>query len=296
MTRFATTRATLGAVLALACALVAACGRGEPAPATHTGAVPDQPRIAVLSPAIAIMLVDLGAEGAIVGRHAFDLVLREGVQVVGDQAGIDYEALLRVEPTHVVIERGAGERPPRLNDLAARRDWTVLDYPMLTLQDIRHALAALPADLALSGGAAARRDALLAAMDASWSPRSGFGAATGRALLLYSTEPLGAAGPRSFHAELLEALGGENAIAAGAPYIALDTEDVRRLDPDSVFLIIPSADPARLDDLLRPLRRAGLRAVAEGRVALIHHPHAQTPSTAMIDVAEEIAAAARQWE
>ena len=259
------------------------CGRGGAA--SEDGAT-EGPRIVALSPAIAIMLIDLGAEDRIVGRHAFDLALPRSVRVVGDQSGIDYETLLRLNPTHVVLERGAGPLPPRLRDLAERRGWTLVQHPMLTLDDIRGALGALPEALDLGPEAGARRDALLARMDEVWRVREGFGERVGRALILYSTEPIGAAGPGSFHAQLLESMGGALAFDRGAPYIALDAEDARRLDPDSVILMIPGADPERIDDLLAPLRRAGLRAVAEGRFALIHHPHCQTPSTAMIEVAE----------
>lgn len=257
---------------------------------------PAQPRIVALSPALAIVLSDLGAADRIVARHSFDLALPKSLPVVGDQSGIDYEALLRVEPTHVVLEWGSRGLPPRLLELAERRGFVVLNYPMLTLDDIRNVVRALPTDAALGDAAASRAGDLLAQMDEAWAPDAAFGERVGRALCVYWTSPVGAAGPGSFHVQMIEAMGGRSAIGEGAAYITLDVEDVRRLDPDSIILFMPGAEPSRLNELLAPLERAGVRAVREGRIALINHPHCQTPSTAMIEAARLVRAATLDWE
>lgn len=282
--------------LLIACAWVLSlCPGCDREAADQAAGEPDEGlRLAVLSPAAAIILRDLGLEDAIVARHAYDKDLDQRLPVAGDQAGIDYESLLRARPTHVLLEWGPRDLPPRLESLAQRRGWTVRSVRLLTLDDIRSAtreLAALTGDEATQN----RAEALVRQLDEAWAPRPGIGAAAGRTLALYWTDPPGAAGPGSFHQQMLESMGTTPAIERGEPYIALDGERLRRLDPDSIILFMPGADAERLDELLGPLVRLDLRAVREGRIALIAHPHCQLPSTAMIDIAEEAARAMESW-
>jgi hypothetical protein len=132
-------RRVLIAALCVAC--VAACEK-QPAPGTQptpaaTTPQSSQPRVVVLSPALAITLKDLGLEHMIVGRHGYDLVLDKSLPVCGDQAGIDYEALIRAKPTHVVLQWGARPLPDRLTELATTYDWIVVNQELLTLSDVR---------------------------------------------------------------------------------------------------------------------------------------------------------------
>ncbi|MEQ9616501.1 MAG: hypothetical protein RLN60_00530 [Phycisphaerales bacterium] len=281
-------RACFLAILALFHAL----GCAE-APGGGDAATPSEsPRLAVLSPASAIILRDLGHEDTIVARHGFDLVLDTSVPVAGDQTGIDYETLIRLEPTDVILERGAQEPPARLLELAGSRGWTVHEIPLLTLPDVRDAITQLeriasPPPQNSEGGTK-----LLADLDAAITDRPDACTPLGRTLLLTWTDPVGVMGPGSFHFELLSALGATPIPNEGAPYITLDTEDVLRLDPDTIVLLMPGHGEGDLSDALGPLVGVGLRAVEEERVILINHPLALTPSTALIDVADALVASA----
>jgi ABC-type Fe3+-hydroxamate transport system substrate-binding protein len=263
-------------------ALLVSCSR-----ATPPEQVDDGPRIAVLSPAVADLLADLGLSDRIVARHAFDRFSEQTLPVVGDQSGVDYERLLRVRPTHVLLEWGAPEPPARLASLAADRGWVVHDFPLLTLSDIRDATAVL-GELFAAHEVASE---LLAQMDAAWAVHDGLDVSAGRTLPLYWTNPVGVAGPGSFHHQLLEVIGVTLAITEGNPYITLDPADLLRLDPDTIVLFAPGVDVSALDDALAPLDDLHLRAVDSGRVVLINHPKCLTPSAAMIDVANQTAEA-----
>jgi ABC-type Fe3+-hydroxamate transport system substrate-binding protein len=265
--------------LLLALCLPGCGGEGEARPTPDAAG----PSIAVLSPALAIILDDLGRADRIVARHAFDDYTDRSVPVAGDQSGVDYELLARAEPTHVLLEWGARDLPRRLAELADSRGWVVVDYPMLTLDDIRAATR----DLGTRFDADERAAELLEQMDNAWLPAPELAERAGRTLPLYWTNPVGAAGPGSFHHQLLAAIGVAPALDEGGAYIEIDPEDLRRLDPDTIVLFAPNADPSDLDDILAPLRRLELRAVGQGRVVLINDPWCQTPSTAMIEVAEQ---------
>jgi len=242
---------------------------------------------------MAVILDDLGAADRIVGRHAYDLVLDPEIPVVGDQAGIDYEALLRAAPTHVLLESAGAPPPPRLTSLAAEEGWRLVRLPLLTLDDIRAATRRL-ADLMREHIPAGRAHNLLESLNAAVSPRPGLASRAGRTLALYWTSPVGAAGPGSFHAQLLGSLGVEAAVESGSPYVTLDLEDVRALNPDSILLFMPGATQ-EATDLLGPLARVRLRAVETGRVAVIAHPLCLIPSTAVRHVAAEIVREIQRW-
>lgn len=254
----------------------------------------------VLSPAIGVVLRDLGLAHLAVGRHAYDMALDPALPVVGDQAGIDYEPLLRVRPTHVLIEWGSRELPERLTRLAGERGWTLRSYPLLTLDDIR----AMTMDVRymFAGEAPAGAPDLLAAMDSAWSPQGGvFG---GRVLLLGSVDPPAVMGPGSFHHQILERIGGRPAVTSGVPWINLNVEDVLRLAPDAIVFVSPrvsgtpsasSTDPAKVGPLLGRIGGLDIPAVREGRLALIDDPLSHTPSTAMIGFAAELTGVLREW-
>ena len=101
--------------------------------ATSSGASRDTegaPRIVALGPSVGIILQDLGLEELVVGRHGWDLALDPDLPVCGDLNGIDYENLIGVRPTHVLLEWGSQEVPRRLEQEAHRPCvyWTWVEY------------------------------------------------------------------------------------------------------------------------------------------------------------------------
>ncbi len=281
-------------LILLAVAALPACRREVPVPPA-----PSTPRIVALSPALAIMLRDLGIADQVVGRHGWDMVLDKSVPVCGDQAGIDYEALLRAAPTSVLLEWGSRPLPSRLEELAASGHWEVANYTLLTLDD----MAAAAADLHRRFAPAVPD--LAARMTEAWSRRGDGFAGAGRVLLLLSADPPAALGPGSFHQQILERIGGTPAIAEGKPYVTLDAEDVLRLGPDAIILIVPRAmdapartAPASPDEVRAMLGRLGsldIPAARNSRLALIDDPLSLTPSSAMIGLADELARILEGW-
>lgn len=281
-----------GLLLALVAMLPLGCGRSQTPPAPPAG---PEARIAVLSPALAAILCDLGLRERIVGRHAYDLVLDPDVPVCGEQRGINYETLLRVEPTHVLTEWGDRELPRRLRELAVDEGWQLRDLRVLTLQDV----------------AAAAAEFVKLFPDARPVPRVGRLAGLagdrpavprweGRVLLLMSVSPIAALGPGSAHHELLVAVGGVPAISEGSPHMQLHAEDVLRLAPEAIVLIQPGGggvdrEARGVEERLGVIASLDIPALREGRLALIDHPLALLPSTALADVADEMAALLDGW-
>jgi ABC-type Fe3+-hydroxamate transport system substrate-binding protein len=257
------------------------------------------PRIVSLSPAIAISLRDLGFEQLIVGRDAYDRILPASIPVCGDLEGIDYEHLLSVRPTHILTQLGVKQFPARLEELAQRNKWMLRNFPQLSLEDI----ASVARDLENIFAPSAPAAPVFKEMERAWSKRGEGFPGAGRVLLLAAVDSPSAFGPGSCHQQILERIGATPAIKDGAPYITLDAEDVLKLSPDAIILILPrepgtpaaNATPAEVRRLLGRVGQLDIAAVKNGRLALIDDPLAHTPSTAMIGVADEMAKILSEW-
>jgi ABC-type Fe3+-hydroxamate transport system substrate-binding protein len=258
---------------------------------------PVGPRIVSLSPAISVIIHDLGRDPMIVGRDQNDMVLERQVPVCGDFQGLNYETILSLQPTHVLLQ--LAEVPAKLAGMAEDNRWTVANYSLLTLDDIERTTGELAQLVDVSA------EPVVARMNAAWSRRDTDLAKAGRVLLLESVDPPAALGPGSFHQQILERIGGAPAITLGKVYITLDAEDILRMAPDAIILLSPRppgspapAAPAGPEQVRAMLGRIGtldIPAVKHGRMALIDDPLCLTPSTAMIEVADQMAQILERW-
>lgn len=267
-------------LLLLACLLLTACSRRESAPADD-----GSPRLVVLSPAMSVMLRDLGKETLIVGRHAFDLILPKELPIAGDQHTLDYERIVTLHPTHILLEAGATDLPPRLTQLAEANRWNIVNLPMLTLDDVRAALTKLDE---ITDGPSEKGRSLRTAFDDALKTNADAASRLGKVLPLAWTDPPGVMGPRSFHAQLIEALGAVPIPKEGPAFIEWSVEDVVHADPDTLLILRPGSDES-VETVLGPLAKLDLRCIREGRVIVIRDPLCHTPSTALTGVARSIA-------
>lgn len=281
-----------GAWLFCCLLLLAACDGRESLPVADDG-----PRIASLSPAITRTLVDLGLAEHIVGRTAFCRSVDASVPVVGDLLHLDYERLVRLQPTHVLTQRSARDADPGLHALADRHGWRLWNASRVDdLDDVRTLVSTLPGVLEGSLDAehlaAAQRlsTELLGRLEAALagSPANRF---RGRVLVLSDLQPLTAFGTTTYMDDLLRRLGGRNALTARG-WVQLSMEDLVRLDPVAVILLV---DRSPADPNLLRARFAGLpiAAVRQQRLVVLAHPDALLPSSALISVAEALAATLR---
>ena len=300
--------------LCLGACLLGGCD--EPASATdapRAGSEYEPVRIVALAPALGVIVRDLGLEDRIVGRHAWDMALSETIPTVGTHDDPDLEAILRVGPTHILVQEMETRVPASLRRMADEHGWTVWGFPLLTLDDI-----ALTADeLSMRFDPPPARDrtnpdptAYLsrrmpsARLADAWSDRGEPARAAGRVLLLAATDPPGAMGPGSFHHQLIERLGAEPALTDGGPWQELDHEDILRLAPDSIVLFRPvSAEahdgvpptPDETAAALGGIAALDVPAVRNGQIAWIDHPLGLLPASSLAEVADDVARAFASW-
>ncbi|MHC5005021.1 MAG: TroA family protein, partial [Planctomycetota bacterium] len=120
------------AALVVTLAALVACGR-EPAAPPPAG---DGPRIVSLSPAISRALVDLGLGDRVVGRTPFCAALDPALPVVGDLQHVDFERLVRLAPTHVLVQPASTGVDPRLAGLADRHGWSLQHWTLNDVADV----------------------------------------------------------------------------------------------------------------------------------------------------------------
>jgi len=288
-------------IVLVALAITIWIGAGNPTTPTTPEATPDEasgPRIAVLSPALAVIVRDLGLEAHIVARHGFDIVLDKSIPVAGDQSGLDYEALLGARPTHVLLQWGQRPVPARLIKLASERSWVIGNTGSLTLDGIVDTTRIIEEMFLVPP-----EDRLADRLPDAWAASEIDLAGVGTVLLLGTTQPPSALGPGSYHHEILVSLGGVPAITDGNPWIELDAEDVLRLAPGAIILFQPAplgTDPPEpdWDNLLARLGRVGeldIPAIRDRRVVVIDDPLALIPSTATADLSAQIRSILERW-
>ena len=280
--------------ITLSLSLLPGCGDRE-----HAFGANAELRIVSLSPAVTRMVVDLGLESSHVGVGEHDPVTSSNAVVVGDLHRVDYEKLLRAQPTHVFLQPGMRGVPERLRRFARSKDWTVRSYDIETVADAIRALYRLHDIDDVSVGAAldlegeARSLAVLVHTRLGRLEELVAGRRVERVLLLIGDNPLTAVGPDTFLDELLEIAGGRNVLDGkpGTRYPVLDRERLVTLRPEVVIFVDAtkgsmSSRGQRLRELIADL---DVPAVRSGRIHKVVDPVALLPSTSMPRVAATLA-------
>jgi len=243
------------------------------------------------------MLIELGFRDQIVGVGRYDPIDLPDARVVGDSLQIDYESLVAVRPTHVLIqpERNTGV-PDRLAELAARNGWLIGTVRIDTVDDALDALHDPDMPARGVGAVVGARDAarqlrldVEAKLDAlrAWS---GGLETRPRVMMVFRTEPLGVVGTDTFLDEMLRAAGGVNAFE-DAYYVNVDHERVLAARPDVILLLTSPKEytDAQIDTWRGTLADIDVPAIAEGRVEVLRHPLAKIPSSSVARITAEIA-------
>ena len=239
-------------------------------------------RIASLSPALTRTIQFLGLEQSIVGRSTYCGSIDASIPVVGDLLQVDYERLVRVAPTHVLVQPPATGPDSGLVRMADERGWALLEYTGLdSITDIKamvHDLA-LQLDDSDEGSIRRRAEALTAEIDSAM--RAGDGAFDGRVLLVHDTESIGACGIGTYLDELLVGLGARNALTTNG-WVTLGLEDVVRLEPDGIIVIRTGPERAGMPGSDQAFASLGVP------VTILAHPDVHYPAPTVTDVAEAL--------
>jgi ABC-type Fe3+-hydroxamate transport system substrate-binding protein len=146
-------------------------------------------------------------------------------------------------------------------------------------------------------GAVARSAEILNRIASALSPGPGeLQLFRGGTLMVSAVDPVMVFGSGTYLHDVLVALGGSNAASARG-WATLSLEDVVRLNPQAIIIVRePGANgETDLQQVAGPLMKLDIDAVRDGRVAVLRHPDAFTPSTGIIGVASELRAILRRF-
>lgn len=241
-----------------------------------------QRRIVSLSPAISEILIDIGQGDAIVGCTPFAPEVLSAVPVVGSLHDVDLERILVLQPTMVLLQPPVSGMDEGLRHLAEQQHWQVGAWRLNRLDDVLAVLGSIEAMM--------KNDDVTVAV-ALWRARyeqalrpSGAVENAGSVLMLFGVDPPRAIGRATYLDDLLQALGGRNAIErTGYPELSL--EDCLRLQPDTVLVIGEDAGSRASDSKVEHLRSV---LGAAPRIEILSGAGLLRPSTRVLDGAVAI--------
>ena len=247
-------------------------------------------RIVSFSPAITKTVIDLGLADLLVGRTGYCEDPGD-VHVVGNLHEIDHERLLKLRPTHVLVQRTVTGNHHELERICDRHGITCTSIPMDTIPEISDMLVQVPGLLLKPGVddellevATQRATAIIESLEQLERMQTcGSGDPS---ILLFSVDPPRAFGRGTYIDQLYRQLGGANCIMTeGYPELAM--EDLYRIDPAELLVICSSSTDA--EAARAHLNRAWPDSVH--RTRWIIEPELLIPSSRVIQCAQQLCGA-----
>jgi len=202
----------------------------------------DQLRLISLSPALTGILEDAGLGDSLVGRSSWCVLQtrdQNDVPAVGDLHERDWEAIIRLQPSHVLIQADSVEQDASLLDLSREYGWSLHAWPLRDVEDIKVVLHELPTivgngDETASNPTRETCRALLMDLDDSMMP-SRIGE-NQRVMIVNDQIPPLAWGQGTYLDQMLDTTGATNVIQQEG-WQQLSMEDVVRLKPDRILVV-----------------------------------------------------------
>lgn len=276
--------------------LLTACGDGgtsTPPPATQQTLTPG-PRLVSTVPAATLMLVQMGADDRLVGVSTYDKAVlpeeRQDLPVVGDYLTLNFEQLLRLRPTAIIVQSAEDRLSPRLKEYAAANNVQILNVRLDTLADMATTAEALGKAAGVPDIARQKADAAQAKLAAIRTavkdkPRP-------KVLYIIGKEPIFIAGGNRFLDEIITAAGGQNLGATvGKDFPTITREKLITLAPDVILISAPGEPPSNDPSDPRIARWASLPtpAARTGRIHLMTDPDLELNALNAADSALQLA-------
>jgi len=243
-------------------------------------------RVVSLSPAISETMARLQLDDLIVGRTPWCTAVDSSLPIVGDLMEVAGERLIEARPTIILVQPPRSGIESGLRTLASRHRWTIASWHIDGIDDILRVIDEVPGHVLPPGArldeTTERAAQLKAEIEDALQPDPRV-ARAGRVLLLFGADPPMAFGAGSYLGEVLERLGGTNAVTQrGFPQLTL--EDLVRMAPETIILV---GGAARGDAAVALLRRLALPA-DETRLLRFDEPAALVPGPSVGRVASRL--------
>jgi iron complex transport system substrate-binding protein len=215
---------------------------------------------------------------------------------VGDYQTIDWEKLAQLHPNLIITYYGPGHIPPGFAERTRELGMQNVNLQFNRLTDVFEALGTLGYALSEREKAQALGGRLKAEIESLRPELATRPSRPVRAVIVTDPSGLDFAGRNNYLNDVLETVGGENAVTAPG-YVALDREAIAALKPDVILHLLPGADePTKRQAAAFWDAFPNLPAVQKHHVYLFTEPYMMTPGVHIADVAAKFAAAVRSAE
>jgi ABC-type Fe3+-hydroxamate transport system substrate-binding protein len=275
-------RAILRCVAAAGAVCLAACGEGgggsaatTTAPASEPSTTQAGPRIVSTVPAATLNLTLIGAADRLVGVTKYDTLYlppaQQDLPVVGDYETMNYERLVGLHPTAVIVQTDVARVSPRLTELAATHHIEIVNIKLDTLADLWETVRKI--GKVAGKEAAAERAVTEAQAELAEIQKQNAGKKRVRVVYALSENPVMVVGGKTFVDEMLNIAGAENVGATvGDGWPMIGTEALAKLAPE-VLLVSAAGQPPQVggsnDPRVEKWLRLPMPASEKGRVYLI---------------------------
>jgi ABC-type hemin transport system substrate-binding protein len=299
------------AIAAASVLAIAGCGETQRPPSSGKSAASTKPtqRLVTLAPALTHMVQSLGLRDRLVGVAKNDAIAPHDSPVVGTYTSVNTEALLSVEPTHVLMMSTKAGPPDRVKELAAEGLFELVSYRYpRRIEDvgrILHTTASAdrakseppPPGLGLVLNQAERASRLKAQMFGQLRQlkKQTHHWRAPEVLLAIGTNPLVVTGPGTINDQLLDYVNARNVAehaATTAP--SFNREALLTHQPQVIVVLDPGGAPLQPNDpRLSEFRGLAIPAVQNERIHLLNDPAILLPSTNLSGTAAALAKAIR---
>lgn len=233
------------------------------------------PRMVSTVPAATLQLVEMGAADRLVGVSSYDKNNlpedQQNLPIVGDYLNIDYEKVLLLKPTHVIVQIADDRMEPRLKEIAEKNHIEIINVKLSTLDDLfttadKLGQAAGVADRARLMISMARGQLTAIEQKTATLPKP-------KTLYVMGKSPIFVVGKDGLWDQLLKIAGANNVGAQmqGSYFPQISTEALIALAPE-VLLISAPGEPDQqgpLDPRLKQWQAIPTPAARAGRIHLI---------------------------
>jgi ABC-type hemin transport system substrate-binding protein len=225
-------------------------------------------RVISLSPGITHTIIDAGFSDLLVGRSPFCFLANQELPVVGDLRTIDYERLLRLSPTHVIVQATASGVDGHLLALSVQNNFELHAWPLDRVSDIKTVYGNITR---MFGGKKLPLEIQVVKKENE---------SVSSPVLVITQGTEGSAGLSfgrdTYIDDLLQEMGIENVVHQSG-WVSLSLEDIGRLHPEAIYVV---SDSKINDASLNALRSVGYRVIP------FVHEHILVPSSYIVDVAK----------
>ena len=227
----------------------------------------DGVRIVSMSPGITQILVDLDLEENIVGRSPFCNGIDESVPVVGDYHDVDFERLLSLNPTVVLVQETQAPKNVHLKELSEDDTFILHYWPLDSIDDIKQVY-----NKASDIFTESPREFIL---NVDQAP------ASERVLIVTRGSDVSAGlcfGSDTYLDDVIKSMGLENAFDREG-WAMLSLEDVAKLNPDRILVV---SDTPIKEESVKGIRSLNIPML------LFEHEHVLIPSSQVSNVARAL--------